>query len=146
MKVLFKKDVGGVAPRGTIKDVSDGYALNFLIPQGLAEQATDDKVAAYKKTQKALEAESAAKEKENEDLATRLSGAKFPVQVRANEQGHLYKQLDPDSILAEIKKLFGATVPLSAVVINAPIKTVGEHEITLKLGKNSARMTVITKA
>jgi hypothetical protein len=52
MKVLFKKDVGGVGQRGTIKDVSDGYALNFLIPQGLAEQATPEKIATHQKNQK----------------------------------------------------------------------------------------------
>lgn len=146
MKVIFKKDVGGVGQRGTVKDVSDGYALNFLIPQGLAEQATPDKVAAHQKHQKALEAESAAREKENEELAVRLNGAKFALQVRANERGHLYKALDPDSIINEIKKIFGATIPPNAVIINGSIKEIGEHHLTIKLGKSAAKVTVITKA
>ena len=47
MKVIFLKDVGGVGQRGSIKEVSDGYAMNFLIAQGLAVQATPEKVAAH---------------------------------------------------------------------------------------------------
>ena len=47
MKVIFTKDVGGVGVRGTVKDVSDGYAQNFLIARGLAEQATTEKLAAH---------------------------------------------------------------------------------------------------
>ena len=51
MKVIFLKDVGGVGQRGTIKDISDGYAQNFLIPNGLAEQATAEKKTANQKVQ-----------------------------------------------------------------------------------------------
>ena len=145
MKVIFNKDVGGVGQRGTIKEVSDGYALNFLIPQGLAVQATDDKVAAYKKSQKAAEAESAAREKENAELALRLNGAKFALQVRSNERGNLYKQLDTATVIAEIKKVFGAEIPPSAILINAAIKSVGEHEISIKLGASNAKVTLLVK-
>ena len=146
MKVIFKKDVGGVGQRGTVKEVSDGYALNFLIPQGLAEQATPDKVAAHQKNQKAAEAESAARDQENQQLAERLNGAKFALQVRANEHGHLYKALDPDTIIAEIKKIFGATIPPSAVIINGSIKEIGEHHLTIKLGKSAAKVTILVKS
>jgi large subunit ribosomal protein L9 len=145
MKVLFKKDVGGVGQRGTIKDVSDGYALNFLIPQGLAEQATPEKVAAHQKNQKIVAAETAQRDKENEALAARLNGAKFAVHVRTNEHGHLYKQLGQDVIIAEIQKVFGATVPPSAVMINGSIREAGEHNLTIKFGKSESKLTVIVK-
>ena len=146
MKVLFKKDVGGVGQRGTIKDVSDGYALNFLIPQGLAEQATDDKIAAYRNGQKAAEAESAALDKENAEMAARLNGAKFPITARTNEKGHLYKQLDTQTIITEIKKVFGADIPPSAILINGSIKSAGEHPVSIKLGAHTAIVLVLIKA
>lgn len=145
MKVLFKKDVGGVGQRGSIKEVSDGYALNFLIPQGLAVQATPDKVAEQQKQQKAAEAETASRDKEHAELAERLNGATFAIQVRTNEKGHLYRQLDQETIIAEIKKMFGATIPPSSVVVNGTIKEVGEHELTIKFGKSTAHLTVVVK-
>lgn len=143
MKVIFKKDVGGVGQRGTVKEVSDGYALNFLIPQGLAEQATADKVEAHAKNQKALEAENAAKEKEMAEYAARMDGAKFQIHARANAQGHLYKQLSADDISAEIKKVFGVSVPNNLIMLSAQIKSAGEHVIHVKLGMSSAKMTAI---
>ncbi len=146
MKVIFKKDVGGVGQRGTVKEVSDGYALNFLIPQGLAEQATPDKVAAHAKQQKATEAELAQKEKDMADAAMRLNGNTFQIQARANSQGHLYKQLSTSDILAEVQKVFGITLPQNAVAITAPIKAAGEYAISLQLGKSSAKMTLIVVA
>ncbi len=143
MKVIFKKDVGGVGQRGTVKEVSDGYALNFLIPQGLAEQATADKVAAHAKTQKAIEAENDAREKVWAEQAARMSGTKFEIRAKANNQGHLYKQLASADIIPEIKKVFGVDVPQAALVLTAPIKAAGEHSIAIKLGKNTVKMTIL---
>lgn len=143
MKVIFKKDVGGVGQRGTVKEVSDGYALNFLIPHGLAEQATADKVAAHAKGQKALAAENEAREKEWAEYAARMDGAKFQIHVKANNKGHLYKQLGADEIAAEIKKVFGVSVPHNLILISAQIKAAGEHTINIRLGKSSAKMTLV---
>ena len=143
MKVIFKKDVGGVGQRGTVKEVSDGYALNFLIPQGLAEQATPDKVAAYQKNQKAIEAQNAAREEELAAYAARMNGAKFQIRANANNQGHLYKQLSADDIAAEIKKVFGIEVPRHLIMQSAQIKAAGEHVITVKLGKSTIKMTIV---
>lgn len=143
MKVIFKKDVGGVGQRGTVKEVSDGYALNFLIPQGLAEQATPDKVAAHQKNQKAVEEENAAKEKGWAEQTKRLNGATFQVHVKTNDKGHLYKALGHDQIIAEIKKVFGLDVPQTAIVLNAPIKSQGEHTISISFGKNVAKLKLI---
>lgn len=143
MKVIFKKDVGGVGQRGSVKEVSDGYALNFLIPQGLAEQATADKVAAHAKNQKALEADAAAKEAQWAEHAARMNGSKFQVQAKANEKGHLYKQLGSAEIIAAIKTVFGVDVPPNALVLTTAIKAAGEHDVSIKLGKSQAKMTLI---
>ncbi len=143
MKVIFKKDVGGVGQRGSVKEVSDGYALNFLIPQGLAEQATADKVEAHAKNQKALEAENAAREKEWAEQALRMNGAKFQMSAKANNQGHLYKQLNAADISAGIKKVFGVSVPQNLILMSGQIKAAGEHTIQVKLGQSHAKMTLV---
>lgn len=146
MKVIFKRDVGGVGQRGTVKEVSDGYALNFLIPNGMAEQATADKVAAHTKATKAEEAAQAAKEKEWAEAAARVDGATVQIAVNANESGHLYKALSTAEIVAEVKKIFGVEVPTNTIIINAPIKETGLHTISIKFGKSIAKMTLVLKA
>ena len=91
MKVIFKKDVGGVGQRGTVKDVSDGYALNFLIPQGLPEQATADKVAAYNKQTAETAKKSAEKNAELAAKLRALDGKRVVIKARANEKGHRFR-------------------------------------------------------
>ena len=71
MKVIFLKDVGGVGQKGSVKDVADGYAMNFLIAQGLAVQATNDMLAAHAKRQAE---ETAQKEKETQALTKAVEG------------------------------------------------------------------------
>ncbi len=146
MKVIFKKDVGGVGQRGKIKEVSDGYALNFLIPNGMAEQATPDKVAAYQKAEEAVAKDQAIRDAEWEGYARKIDGGKFQILVKANEKGSLYKQLTAAEIVAEIKKVYSVDVPTDALVINAPIKQVGETDVTVKFGTHTAKVTLILKA
>ena len=76
MKVIFLKDVAKVGQHGTMKDVSDGYALNFLIPRGLAIQATPDKVAAHLAAQKREGEAHAAAEAELKKTIQGLEGAR----------------------------------------------------------------------
>ena len=145
MKVIFKKDVGGVGQRGTVKEVSDGYALNFLIPQGLAEQATADKVAAHAKNEKTLAAEQAALEQRFSELAKRLDGGTFEIVARANTKGHLYKQLAAQEVASEIKKVFAIDVPPTGISFVTAIKSTGEHTVLIKLGKSTAKVTLEVK-
>jgi large subunit ribosomal protein L9 len=146
MKMLFLKDVGGVAQRGAIKEVSDGYALNFLIPNGLAVQATPDRLAAHEKAEAAKSRESEAKDKEWQEIAKKLHGVRFQLIVKANEQGHLYKQLSAETIVEEIRRIYKIDVPREAVVISGPIKSLGEYESTVKFGKHAAKITLVVKA
>ncbi len=142
MKVLMLKDVKGVAQRGTIKEVSDGYALNFLIARGLAVQATREKLAQFDAQQKVLADQHAAQEKQWDALAKTIEGTTIEVSVRANPAGHLYQQLSPALILEALCKKYGTQLPTDAVVINAPIKSTGEVSVGVKLGKRNATVTV----
>jgi large subunit ribosomal protein L9 len=143
MKVILLKDIGGVGKRNTIKEMSDGYALNFLIPKGLARQATPEQVAklqvqmkseeAHRETQKVL----AAKE------VKALEGASVSIVSKANEQGHLYRQISPEIVAEAINKL-GLGVPVSShsIQIDGQIKTTGDYQVAVRIGDHSARVTV----
>ena len=84
MEVIFLKDGGGVGQRNTLQDITDGYALNFLIPQGLAVQATPERVADVEKQQR-LDKESV--DTRTHQIATELQnldGKKITLRAKAN--------------------------------------------------------------
>ena len=146
MKVVFLKDVGGVAPRGTIKDVADGYALNFLIPRKLAEQATADKVARVQAEMKVTAASEAERKAKGSAWAKQLDGKTVIVSAKANDKGHLYKQLSSDIVAEAIKKEFNIDVEASAIIFATHIKEIGESKGTVKFGEHTAHITIDVKA
>ena len=146
MKVIFLKDVGGVGQRGTIKDISDGYAQNFLIPNGLAEQATTEKITAHQKAQE-RETETRAKEAETLETSVKsLEGGKIEITVRATEKGGLFKAIGVADIVRAVREQKEKEVPAENVELEKPIKEVGEHPVSIGAGKAKARLTVVVKA
>lgn len=143
MKVIFLRDVGGAGSTGEVKEVADGYALNFLIPRGLALQATKEALAAHEKRV----AEHAAAKKEVEERLVAaiqsLSGARVEIKVRATERGGLFKSIVP----ADIKKALGRSdIPEEAIKLSKPIKETGEHEVVLYAVGSETRFKVIITA
>lgn len=143
MKVVLLKDVGGVGKRDTAVEVADGYALNFLIARGLAVQATPAALEKLKTKQQAAVHSAAVQSAVAVATAKRLAGMRVNVAVKANDKGHLYQNLSSAAIVAAIKRDAGVDVPVSAIVLEAPIKTVGEWEIPLALGAEKTAVTVV---
>lgn len=142
MKVLFLKDVGGVGQAGTIKNVSDGYAMNFLIARGLAVQATPEKIAAHDAQVKREGEAHAAEEAELKKAIQSVEGMRIEMKVRATEKGGLFKSITA----ADIQKSLGKNIPESAVQLEKPIKEVGEHAIKIKAAGVSAEIILAVKA
>lgn len=147
MKVIFKKDVGGVGQRGTVKEVSDGYALNFLIPNGMAEQATPDVVA---RVQKQMAESAKAADAKQAALATKLkalNGSRVTVKVKTNEKGHLFKGIHKKEIAEEISS--HASVAISPDMLkhaDTVIKEVGETIVHVVGAGVDATITFVTEA
>lgn len=146
MKVILLKDVGGVGARGVIKEVADGYAFNYLIARGLAEQATPDKVAKVQAQLQANAASEAARDAEYAALVKKLDGVSITIESKANEKGHLYKQIAPDAVIAALKTQHQVSIAAESLHFEKAIKEVGESPVILKLGNHTARITVVTKA
>ena len=145
MKVVLLKDVAGVGRRYEIKNVSDGYALNFLIPKKLAEIGTAQAMGRAER----LRSEEGAMRRVHEDLVLKnlaaIEGASIEISGKANEKGHLFAAIHPDAIVAELKKQKGIDVLPEFLVIEKPIKEVGEHLIPVKVQDKSAKLTVVVK-
>jgi large subunit ribosomal protein L9 len=146
MKVIMLKDVRGVGQRGTVQVVSDGYALNMLIPQGAAQQATPQNLAKLEAHQADDAVAQAQREKEWAAALKKLDGANVVVAARANEHGHLYRQLTNELVVQGIKEEYGVDVPPNALGLEHPIKTTGDFTLAVTLGSGTTniRLSVIS--
>ncbi len=140
------QDVGGVGQRGKVVEVSDGYALNLLIPQGKAIQATPEKEAEAKKR---LAAESAHKQEEEAklvDAIKALEHAEIKLTAKATEKGGLFKAItaiDLAQAILDQKKLH---VPHACIQLVKPLKETGEHIVEVKKDKVVGKMRVTIAA
>jgi large subunit ribosomal protein L9 len=132
MKVLLLKDVRGVGMHGTVKEVSDGYARNFLLPNKLAEVATEEKMKQVEAQAAAREAERKTEEDQLNKKIASLRGKTLAIAARATEKGGLFKTITPAEVAKAIRTEHSLEVPESAIEISTPIKTVGEHSVYLR--------------
>lgn len=124
-------DIGGVGKKNDVKNVADGYALNFLIPNGHAVQATMERLS---KLQVSIDTKKRAIDANDAKFVQgleRLRGANIRILVRANNVGGLYKEITPAVIAQAIKASYGITLPLDSIQIANPIKKVGPAMIAV---------------
>ena len=131
MKVLLCEDVDKLGWLGDIVEVNDGYARNYLLPQGLAKFATEASIRAIA-DEKAKRAEQRIKEsKRLEEAAQAVEGAEAVVAAKANELGHLFGSVTAPQIAANLREQ-GFKVADEIVKLPEHIKQVGTHPVTLK--------------
>lgn len=143
MKVILLDNVKGIGQVGDIKDVSDGYARNFLLPRKLGKRVTDGiikEVAGLKIKKLQVRAMERA---QSVELAGKLAGMIVILQGKANEKGTLFSGITETDIAEGLNKQIGAHVPASAVTIEGHIKSIGSHNAHIQLaGDVSADITV----
>jgi large subunit ribosomal protein L9 len=147
MKVLLCEDVASVGWLGDVVDVKDGYARNYLIPQGIAKMATESNIKAIA-DEKAKRAEvRIQEEKRLEEAAKKVEGAEAVIAAKANEQGHLFGSVGPKEI-AENLRAQGYEVANEIVQLQENIKQVGTHQVSLKFTDEllvSVQVTVVAE-
>ena len=142
MKVLFLKDMRGLGRKDEIKEVSDGYAMNSLIPQGAAIHATDDKLKEHEARLKVKQTDEKIANARHAGEIAKLTGATIVIKARANEQGHLYHQLPASDIVDSVKREAAVVLDTNDIMLDTPIKSVGEHVIRIRRGKHTAAVTI----
>ena len=147
MKVLFKKDVQGVARAGEVKEVADGHARNFLIPRGLAvaaspaalKQAADHKASADRR---AAEEEQAARA-----LKDRLEAATLVLESKAGAQGRLYGSITSADVAAAVRQQLGVELDRRELELDDAIRTVGTYRAAARLHRKvTATLTLDVRA
>lgn len=131
MKVIFIHDIGGKGKRNDIKEVPDGYALNFLIPNGHAVHATPERIKALQSQMAVAQRAAADRQKKAIQGIERLRGANIRLLARANPTGGLYREVTADMISAAITSSYGVHIPPVAIRISEPIKKTGQHTVSI---------------
>ena len=134
MKVIFNTDVRGQGKKGEMKEVSDGYARNYLMPRGLASPATADAVNALKLKEKAKAAQMATAQAAAEETPTRRSGAVVQSSARAGQGGRLFGAVTSQEIAEALREQHGIEIEKNKIVQAEPIKQFGSYEVKAKLG------------
>lgn len=146
MKIVLLKDTKGVGKKHDIKTVADGFALNSLIPQGLAEVAT----ASVMKRVELVKKQEEAERKVKEDLLAKnlksIHDVVVEVAVGANEKGHLFAGLHAADIAPLVKAKTEIDILPEFIHLDKPIKETGEHKIDVKVQGKSATFTLVVKA
>ena len=133
MKVVLNADVADLGQRGTIVDVSDGYARNYLLPRRLASQATRGNVEA---AEKATASRAATERKSRDDaqkLATGLVGTRVVLAAQASDEGRLYGSVSVSDVVEGIRKFTGIEIDRKHVDLPESIKEIGLHQVQIRL-------------
>jgi len=146
MKVLLCEDIKKLGWLGDIVEVNEGYARNYLLPQGLAKVATDGNVRSIAK-EKAKRAEQRLQERRHlEKAAQAVNGAEAVVSAKANEQGILFGSVTEPMIAANLREQ-GFEVADEIVKLPEHIKQVGTHDVTLRFADDvTATVRVVVVA
>lgn len=146
MKVIFIKNVKNIGKINDVKEVSDGYAQNFLIPSGSVIRATDEAIAKIKEGQKlSTEAEMKKEGELKQLLATISKTGSVTLTGHAHDgKGHLYQAVTAQEICHAIKASHDIFITKDFILdYTKPIKTVGEHTVTIGTKKHTVSYKTI---
>lgn len=132
MKVILQQDIKGVGKKGDVKDVADGYALNFLVPQKKAVLANEKNLERHRATLLQRDIEKNENNRAFTAVQKALASQKFRISKKADEKGHLYAAVSVEDVLKCVK---GSKIPEADVLtesrirIDPPIKSLGAHKV-----------------
>lgn len=132
MKVILQKNVPGLGERGQIKEVKDGYAHNYLLPRGLAAEATPGNVRSMAGQKKAVEDRSKRDREDTQQLASQISQVVLEIRTRAGEGGRLFGAVTAQN-LADALEGQGVRVSKRQVELDEPIKTAGSYKVPIRI-------------
>ncbi|GIP47964.1 50S ribosomal protein L9 [compost metagenome] len=132
MKVIFLKDVKGQGKKGEVKEVSEGYAQNFLMPRGLVRPATEGNVKTLEQ-QAASELKRKAQEKEEAvQLGKKLEEMTVQLKAKAGEGGRLFGAITSKQVAEALEKA-GVKLDKRKIEMHDPIRTLGVTQVPVKL-------------
>jgi len=141
MKIIFLKDVKNIGRRGEIKEVSDGYAKNFLLPRGIAKLATAEIINNINQIRIATEKEVAKKQEKIKQIENEI---KLEFKLKTGKKGEVYGSITREEIEQALHQMDLNNIK---VILHKPLKKIGEHTIGVSFkGGEVGKINVIVKA
>lgn len=132
MKVILKEDVKNLGLAGSVVNVADGFARNYLIPRNLAVEASTKNIKILEQERKKIE-EAAKKAKESAlEISNRLSTVTIQIQAKAGEEGKLFGSITNADISEALKKE-GFDIEKKKIILDEPIKRLGSYTVNVKV-------------
>jgi large subunit ribosomal protein L9 len=135
MKVILLQNVENIGRKNEVKEVSPGFARNFLLSKGLAVLATPENLQKLESKKKADEARAEGELKEAEKAVAKLDGQEIEIHIKAGKEGHLFQSINKQKISEKLKEM-GFDIDKDQIDLEHPIKEVGEFPIKLKFTHN----------
>jgi len=145
MEVILLERIGKLGQMGDVVRVKDGFARNFLLPRGKALRATADNRKRFDEMKADLQAKNLALKGDAGKLSSKLEGKTYVVLRQASETGQLFGSVSTRDIAGLIKE-GGAEVNRSQIMLNAPIKTIGQYKVPVVLHPEVEVTVIVTVA
>ena len=143
MKVILMQDVKKIGKKFEVKEVSDGYARNFIVSNGLAKIATKEALEWLDMQKGIIQEKAEADLKAVQELASNLDGVEIPFPVKVGDEGQLFESITSQKVADRMKEL-GFQVKKAQVKLDDPIKELGEYPVRVVLDHNlEAQVTLI---
>ncbi|GAA2292460.1 MULTISPECIES: 50S ribosomal protein L9 [Streptomyces] len=133
MKIILTHEVSGLGAAGDVVDVKDGYARNYLVPRGLALRWTKGGEKDVEQIRRGRRIREIATIEQANEVKAQLEGVKVRLKTRAGDAGRLFGSVTPADIASAIKDAGGPEVDKRRIEVSAPIKTLGAHQVSVRL-------------
>ena len=133
MKVISLKDVKGTGKKGEVKEVSDGYARNFLIKKGVAVEASQTNMKELDEKEKSKERKALIEYEEAVLLGKQMEEINIQIEVKAGEGGRLFGSITSKEIAEQLKKQKNLDIDKRKILMDEPIRTLGSTFVEIKL-------------
>jgi large subunit ribosomal protein L9 len=144
MKIVLRQDVPKVGEAGTIQTVANGYARNYLIPQGLAVVATDAEIKVATHNLAVKERKTLRQEEQLRSFSDKIEGQRLVFTAKSGEQGRLYGSITAADVARELSAKVGEDVDRRRVQLDEPLRTLGDHKVTVHVvGRLRPAVTVV---
>ena len=144
MKVILMQDVKSIGKKGELKEVSDGYARNFLLPRKLAKEANAQAMNEFKTAEAAKEYKVKVETEKAQENAKALSGKTVKISAKAGQNGKLFGSVTAKELAEEIGRQYGVEVDKRKIVLENDIKAFGTYSFDLKFYNGiTATMSVV---
>jgi large subunit ribosomal protein L9 len=144
MKVVLNKDVKDLGSAGDVRDVSDGYARNYLFPRRLAVPATKSALKQVQEREQAAARRRASEEEEARRVAQRLEHEPLRLHPKVGSQGRLYGSVTAADVAEALSKQLGQAIDRRKIELPEPIRMVGEYRVPYRI-THSVTATVIVQ-